>query len=123
MVARRAALLVLLLGAAAVRGAGFDRAGGRRRGDDSFIVTDGAVKPGCSAPVGAKWDRWDMAGSTYNYCYAGCHMDWLLNNSARYNLSAYAGASPNPKTISSVFIRTLLGPTCRGAGWLVSHGF
>ena len=23
---------------------------------------------GCSPPVGAKWDRWDMAGSTYTYC-------------------------------------------------------
>jgi hypothetical protein len=32
-----------------------------------------------------------MAGSTYNYCYAGCHMDWLINNSARLDLGAYAG--------------------------------
>ena len=48
-------------------------------------------KPGCGRPVGAKWDRWDMAGSTYNYCYAGCHMDWLINNTQRLNLSAYAG--------------------------------
>jgi hypothetical protein len=32
-----------------------------------------------------------MAGSTYAYCYAGCHMDWFVNNSAEYNLSAYAG--------------------------------
>ena len=60
-----------------------------RRGDDSWSSTLG--KPGCSAPVGEKWDRWDMAGSTYNYCYAGCHMDWLLDNSDKYNLSAYAG--------------------------------
>lgn len=36
-------------------------------------------------------DRWDMAGSTYAYCYAGCHMPWFINNRVRYNLSAYAG--------------------------------
>ena len=35
---------------------------------------------GCSPPVGAKWDRWDMAGSTYTYCYHGCAVDWLYNN-------------------------------------------
>ena len=68
-----------------------------RRGDDSWptMATTGTTtalgKPGCSAPVGEKWDRWDMAGSTYNYCYAGCHMDWMLNNSDTLNLSAYAG--------------------------------
>ena len=54
-------------------------------------AAESAAKPGCSAPVGAKWDRWDMAGSTYNYCYKGCHMPWLVANKARYNLSAYAG--------------------------------
>lgn len=27
----------------------------------------------------------------YAYCYAGCHMDWFINNTHRYNLSAYAG--------------------------------
>ena len=32
-----------------------------------------------------------MAGSTYAYCYAGCHMPWFLQNSKRYNLGAYAG--------------------------------
>lgn len=65
-----------------------------RRGDDSWSSTSTLGKPGCSAPVGEKWDRWDMAGSTYNYCYAGCHMDWLLDNSNKYNLSAYAGTLP-----------------------------
>ena len=46
---------------------------------------------GCTAPLGAKWDRWDMAGSTYNYCYKGCHLPWFMANKARFNLSAYAG--------------------------------
>ena len=45
---------------------------------------------GCSSPVGAKWDRWDMAGSTYSYCYAGCHMPFFLNRSTT-GLGAYAG--------------------------------
>jgi hypothetical protein len=35
---------------------------------------------GCSPPVGEKWDRWDMAGSTYTYCYQGCAVDWLYDN-------------------------------------------
>jgi hypothetical protein len=39
---------------------------------------------GCLAPVGKKWDRWDMKGSTYQYCYPdenSCPMAWLFNNS------------------------------------------
>jgi hypothetical protein len=55
------------------------------------VGCSGGGKDGCSTPVGAKWDRWDMAGSTYAYCYAGCHMEWFVNNSAEHNLSAYAG--------------------------------
>lgn len=51
----------------------------------------GGGDTGCSPPLGAKWDRWDMAGSTYAYCYAGCHMPWFVRNSERYNLGAYAG--------------------------------
>ena len=53
-----------------------------------------AAAAGCSAPVGAKWDRWDMAGSTYNYCYKGCHVDWLIAHKATHpalKLGAYAG--------------------------------
>jgi hypothetical protein len=51
----------------------------------------GGGKDGCSKPVGKKWDRWDMAGSTYTYCYAGCHMPWFIKNRVTHNLSAYAG--------------------------------
>lgn len=43
--------------------------------------TDGG-NGGCSAPVGEKWDQWSMAASTYTYCYHGCAVDWLVNNSA-----------------------------------------
>ena len=32
-----------------------------------------------------------MAGSTYAYCYAGCHMPWFITNSKQYDLGAYAG--------------------------------
>jgi hypothetical protein len=46
---------------------------------------------GCSAPVGAKWDRWDMAGSTYTYCYHGCVVDWLYNNTKALGLGEYGG--------------------------------
>lgn len=31
------------------------------------------------------------AGSTYNYCYKGCHMPWLIANKHAHNLGAYAG--------------------------------
>lgn len=46
---------------------------------------------GCGPPVGAKWDRWDMAASTYTYCYHGCVVDWLVNNTAPLGLNKYAG--------------------------------
>ena len=45
----------------------------------------GGGNAGCLPPSGAKWDRWDMAGSTYQYCYpdvSSCPMDWLFNHSA-----------------------------------------
>lgn len=35
---------------------------------------------GCSPPVGAKWDTWAMASSTYTYCFRGCPVQWLINN-------------------------------------------
>ena len=46
---------------------------------------------GCGPPVGAKWDRWDMAASTYTYCYHGCVVDWLFNNTEALGLNKYAG--------------------------------
>ena len=46
---------------------------------------------GCSPPVGEKWDRWDMAGSTYTYCYHGCAVDWLYNNTDKFGLNKYGG--------------------------------
>eukprot|EP00658_Telonema_sp_P-2_P041866 TRINITY_DN29992_c0_g1_i2.p1 TRINITY_DN29992_c0_g1~~TRINITY_DN29992_c0_g1_i2.p1 ORF type:complete len:438 (-),score=93.92 TRINITY_DN29992_c0_g1_i2:314-1627(-) len=46
---------------------------------------------GCSPPIGAKWDRWDMAGSTYTYCFTDCVMDWLINNTAPLNLPKFGG--------------------------------
>lgn len=51
----------------------------------------GGGNAGCSPPVGDKWDRWDMAGSTYAYCYAGCHMPWFMNNSQTGAIKNYAG--------------------------------
>eukprot|EP00041_Stephanoeca_diplocostata_P042145 m.10382 g.10382 ORF g.10382 m.10382 type:complete len:415 (+) comp7374_c0_seq1:99-1343(+) len=42
--------------------------------------TDGG-SGGCSPPVGEKWDHWDMAHSTYTYCFHGCPMDFFINNS------------------------------------------
>jgi hypothetical protein len=94
-----AAVAALLLEVAACVGFGGGGSSRRQQRPQSGGDPDGgsaaaayaAAKPGCSAPVGRKWDRWDMAGSTYNYCYAGCHMDWLINNSARLDLGAYAG--------------------------------
>ena len=44
----------------------------------------GGGSGGCSTPVGDKWRRWDMAGSTYAYCYAGCPVPYLLNHSYPY---------------------------------------
>lgn len=52
--------------------------------------TDGGAG-GCSPPVGEKWDRWDMAASTYTYCYHGCVVDWLYNNTGHLGLNKYAG--------------------------------
>jgi len=46
---------------------------------------------GCGHPVGSKWDRWDMAGSTYTYCYQGCAVDWLFNNTKPLGLPEYGG--------------------------------
>lgn len=84
-----------------------------RRGDDSWSILGTAAgellggNPGCSAPVGEKWDRWDMAGSTYNYCYAGCHMDWMLENSDKLNLSAYAGILYTAKLSAALLTQCL----------------
>ena len=52
--------------------------------------TDGG-HGGCGPPVGEKWDRWDMAGSTYTYCYHGCVVDWLFNNTKPLGLPEYGG--------------------------------
>jgi len=52
--------------------------------------TDGGTG-GCAPPQGAKWDRWDMAGSTYTYCFHGCPVPWLLNNTKPLGLGAFAG--------------------------------
>ena len=46
---------------------------------------------GCSPPVGAKWDHWDMASSTYTYCFRGCPVPWLLNNTKQLGLNPYSG--------------------------------
>ena len=46
---------------------------------------------GCGPPVGEKWDRWDMAGSTYTYCYQGCAVDWLYNNTKALGLNTFGG--------------------------------
>lgn len=63
---------------------------GAQRSAASVGCTGGG-SGGCSAPIGAKWDRWDMAGSTYSYCYAGCPVEWLIANSAKHSLGAFAG--------------------------------
>eukprot|EP00931_Biecheleriopsis_adriatica_P080490 TRINITY_DN53833_c0_g1_i1.p1 TRINITY_DN53833_c0_g1~~TRINITY_DN53833_c0_g1_i1.p1 ORF type:complete len:438 (-),score=58.72 TRINITY_DN53833_c0_g1_i1:111-1424(-) len=52
--------------------------------------TDGG-NGGCGPPVGDKWDRWDMAGSTYAYCWYGCVLDWLFNNTKPLGLPEYGG--------------------------------
>lgn len=52
--------------------------------------TDGG-HGGCGPPVGEKWDTWAMAASTYTYCYQGCVVDWLYNNTAPLGLNTYAG--------------------------------
>lgn len=46
----------------------------------AWAVVQCAWQPtgGCSTP---QWDvRWDMAGSTYTYCFGNCPLDWLANN-------------------------------------------
>lgn len=53
--------------------------------------TDRRDAAGCINPRGSKWDRWDMAGSSYNYCYKGCHMPWFIANKEKHSLGAYAG--------------------------------
>jgi len=67
------ALLTLL-------GAGFAAAG----------CTDGGGG-GCGPPVGKKWDTWSMRASTYTYCYGGCVVDWLMENTEALGLPLYAG--------------------------------
>jgi hypothetical protein len=52
--------------------------------------TDGG-SGGCGPPVGTKWDTWSMRASTYAYCYAGCVVDWLMDNTDELNLPLYAG--------------------------------
>jgi len=52
--------------------------------------TDGG-RGGCGPPIGDKWDRWDMAGSTYTYCFHGCVVDWLYNNTGALDLPSYGG--------------------------------
>ena len=46
---------------------------------------------GCAPPQGAKWDRWDMAGSTYTYCFGGCPIPWLIANTQALGLGEYGG--------------------------------
>jgi hypothetical protein len=41
---------------------------------------------GCSAPP---WEpRWDMASSSYTYCFGNCPIPWLINNT---HLGVWAG--------------------------------
>ena len=39
---------------------------------------------GCptTPPSGAKWQRWDMASSTYTYCFGACPIEWLFNQTS-----------------------------------------
>ena len=46
---------------------------------------------GCAPPQGDKWDRWDMAGSTYTYCFGGCPIPWLIDNTKALGLGEYGG--------------------------------
>ena len=56
------------------------------------VGCSGSSNLGCSPPVGEKWDRWDMAGSTYAYCYdIGCAVDWFYNNTDKFGLNKYGG--------------------------------
>ena len=32
-----------------------------------------------------------MAGSTYTYCFGGCAVDWLYNNTDKLDLNKYGG--------------------------------
>jgi len=32
-----------------------------------------------------------MAGSTYTYCYEGCPLDWLINNTKTLGLGEFGG--------------------------------
>lgn len=32
-----------------------------------------------------------MAGSTYTYCYHGCPLDWLINNTQALGLGEFGG--------------------------------
>ena len=52
--------------------------------------TDGG-NGGCSPPQGSKWNRWDMAGSTYTYCYHDCPMDWFIENTKKLSLNEFGG--------------------------------
>ena len=81
--------------------------------------TDGG-NGGCSPPVGAKWDRWDMAGSTYTYCYQGCAVDYFFNNSGTYNYSGVVGV--DHYWTHQVWVRPRHAPTHRRTRASVSLG-
>ena len=53
-----------------------------------LLTHDPALRP---SPVLPQWDNWDMAHSTYTYCFHGCPVDWLVNNSASLGLGTFAG--------------------------------
>lgn len=45
--------------------------------------------PGCSVPQGPNWaPRYDMASSSYMYCFNHCQLDWLANHT---ELGVWAG--------------------------------
>ena len=52
---------------------------------------DGGGNTGCINPTGTKWNRWDMAGSTYTYCFGACPIEWLWSHTGNLTLREFGG--------------------------------